>query len=349
VAPRQPLDALSRSARSLRDVVGELSCALAEDDEEGAAYARDGLARLARDALGDDRLAFEPAEAPGPDLLLAGPDLLLAGLARDLALSGALLSAEAGDPGGLREAESALDRLEGALAAPGRLGFEDAGGRSPDLPSAITALRRQCADCLDHIAERTAGVAAAALTELPGVGTLAEHLKRLGDDLGLGAVTGTLARLAVRVLERALTALRGLVTAPLLERVGRAVAGYADGLEQNKGAGALLMAGLLGVERTKRELTARLAADGLDSARLERATAELTELSARFGRRMDLLALAVSLGAAVAALLASPLAAGAVAALLMAAAVVTAADHADAWRRPVLVRGVRVLVEEATA
>ncbi|GAA0913349.1 hypothetical protein [Nonomuraea longicatena] len=344
MAPRQHLEALSRSARSLRDLVGELSSALAEDDDEGAAYARDGLTRLARDTLGEDRLGFEPADAPGP----ADPGFLLASVARDLALSGALLSAEAGDPGRLHEAESALDRLEGALTAPGRLGFEGSGGRSPDLPSAITALRLECAGCLDHIAERTAGVAAAALTEIPFVGRLAEHVKRLGDDLGLGAAAGTLARLAVRVLERALTALRGLVTAPLLERAGRAVAGYADGLEQNKGAGALLMAGVLGVERTKRDLTARLAADGLDSARLDRATAELTELSDGFGRRMDLIALAVSLGAAVAAWLASPLAAGAVAALLLAAAVVTAADHADTWRRPVLVRGVRAVVEEAT-
>lgn len=354
---RQHLEGVARSARSLQDTVGELHAALTEGDEEGADYARDSLVRQARAALGDTgERGFEPAPAPDLDA-----DDLLALAVRDLALSEALLSAgkalgeEGGppEPGLLGPAARSLDTAAGALEAQTRaavrLGFEPADSPSADLPSAVEALKREAGACLDRIADRSAGVASSALTGIPIVGTLLEHAKKLTDDLGLDAVKGVLAKLGARALERALRTLRRLIPAPIVDRVWQAAADLADGMEQDKSAGPLLMGGLLGIEGIKTDLAGLLGGPGLDQSRLDAARADLAELGDRFGKRMDMVAAAVALSGAVLAALASPLVAGGVAALLLGVAVVLAADYADAWRLPVSVRGVRVVVEEATA
>lgn len=188
-----------------------------------------------------------------------------------------------------------------------------------------------------------------ALTSIPFVGKLTEQVKSFGDDLGLGAVKGTLAKLAVRALERALGTLRKLIHSALVERVWKAAAELADGLDRDKAAGPLLVGGLLGCEGVKQAIAARLEAAGLDQARLDTARGELADLGERFGKRMDLVAVMITAAAALLTAVASPLAAAGAAVLLLGVSLVLAADYADAWRLPVAVRGVRTVVEEATA
>ncbi|MFI9558147.1 hypothetical protein [Nonomuraea endophytica] len=374
---RQHLDGLARSARSLQDTVGELHAALTAGNERRAGYARDRLADQARAALGESgEYGFEPprpgSHAPEPD-----PDDLLAEAVRDLALSQALISAAAGlgeagasgdgggtsDGGGdtdgsggadaesgrLRMAGDSLGRLATALKPPDHFGFEAAASASPDLPTAIATLRQEAAACLDRIHERSAGVAGAALTKIPGVSTITTTVQEILDRFGVGALTGTLTKLAARALHKALTALHRLIPMEALDRVNTAVSQLADGLDKDKAAGPLLMSALLGAEGVRSALDERLSRDALDRARLDGARAELAELGDRFGKHMDMIAIAITVSTSLVAWLATPLAAGAVAALLLGVVLVLAADYADAWSLPVAVRGVRTVVEDATA
>ncbi|MFI6386559.1 hypothetical protein [Nonomuraea sp. NPDC050540] len=361
---RQHLDGLARSARSLQDTVGELHAALTAGDERRAGYARDRLAEQARAALGDSgAYGFEPPR-PGPHAPTPDPDDLLAGAVRDLALSQALISAAAdggeadgsgggvgvdGGSGRLRAAGDSLGRLAAALKPPDHFGFEAAASASPDLPTAIATLRQEAAACLDRIHERSAGVAGAALAKIPVVSTVATTTQEILDKLGVGALTGTLTKLAARALHKALTALHHLIPAAALDRVNAAVSQLADGLDKDKAAGPLLVSALLGTDGVRSALDERLGRDALDRARLDGARAELAELGDRFGKHMDVLAIAITVSTGLAAWLATPLAAGAVAALLLGVVLVLAADYADAWSLPVTVRGVRTVVEDATA
>ncbi|MFI6292428.1 hypothetical protein ACIBEJ_12635 [Nonomuraea sp. NPDC050790] len=360
---RQHLDGLARSARSLHDTVGELHAALAGGDERRAGYARDRLADQARTALGDSgAYGFEPPRAAGaPDPGPPDPGALLAEAARDLALSQALISAAQPDgreslprgpqgPGGaLRDARDSLGRLAAALEPSGDFGFEAATGASPDLPTAVAALRQEAAACLDRIHERSAGVASSALAKIPGVSTVTTTAQEMLDSLGVAAIAGTLTKLAAQALSKALTALHRLIPLGVLDRLNTAVSHLADGLGQDKAAGPLLVSALLGTDNVRAALDERLTGDTLERARLDGARAELAELGDRFGGQMDLLAIAITVSTGLVAWLASPPAAGAVAALLLGVVLVLAADYADAWPAPATVRGVRTVVEEATA
>ncbi|MBB5078237.1 hypothetical protein [Nonomuraea endophytica] len=368
---RQHLDGLARSARSLQDTVGELHAALTAGNERRAGYARDRLAEQARAALGETGSYGFERSRPGSHTPDPDPDDLLAEAVHDLALSQALISAAAdvgetdagegatrdggggggagSESGRLRVAGDSLGRLATALKPPDRFGFEAAASASPDLPTAIATLRQEAASCLDRIHERSAGVAGAALAKIPGVSTITTTAQEILDKLGVGALTGTLTKLAARALHKALTALHRLIPMEALDRVNTAVSQLADGLDKDKAAGPLLMSALLGTEGVRSALDERLARDALDRARLDGARTELAELGDRFGKHMDVLAIAITVSTAVVAWLATPLAAGAVAALLLGAVLVLAADYADAWSLPVAVRGVRTVVEDATA
>ncbi|MFE0150622.1 hypothetical protein ACFWY5_25975 [Nonomuraea sp. NPDC059007] len=256
--------------------------------------------------------------------------------------------ADAGS-GRLREAGDSLGLLATALKPPDHFGFEAATRASPDLPTAIATLRQEAAACLDRIHERSAGVAGAALAKIPVVSTVATTAQEILDKLGVGALTGTLTKLAARALHKALTALHHLIPAAALDRVNTAVSQLADGLDKDEAAGPLLVSALLGTDGVRSALDERLARDALDRARLDGARAELAELGDRFGRHMDVLAIAITVSTGLVAWLATPLAAGAVAALLLGVVLVLAADYADAWSLPVAVRGVRTVVEDATA
>ncbi|MFI6902751.1 hypothetical protein ACIBKY_15940 [Nonomuraea sp. NPDC050394] len=254
-----------------------------------------------------------------------------------------------GELGRLRVAGDSLGRLATALKPPDHFGFEAATNASPDLPTAIATLRQEAATCLDRIHERSAGVAGAALAKIPVVSTVTTTAREILDKLGIGALTGTLTKLAARTLHKALTALHRLIPAAALDRVNAAVSRLADGLDQDKAAGPLLVSALLGTDGVRSALDERLARDALDRARLDGARADLAELGDRFGRHMDVLAIAITVSTGLVAWLATPLAAGAVAALLLGVVLVLAADYADAWSLPVAVRGVRTVVEDATA
>ncbi|MEV4890123.1 hypothetical protein AB0K48_12105 [Nonomuraea sp. NPDC055795] len=254
-----------------------------------------------------------------------------------------------GGSGRLREAGDSLGLLATALKPPDHFGFEAATHASPDLPTAIATLRQEAAACLDRIHERSAGVAGAALAKIPVVSTVTTTAQEILDKLGVGALTGTLTKLAARALHKALTALHHLIPVAALDRVNAAVSQLADGLDKDKAAGPLLVSALLGTDGVRSALDERLGRDALDRARLDGARAELAELGDRFGKHMDVLAIAITVSTGLVAWLATPLAAGAVAALLLGVVLVLAADYTDAWSLPVAVRGVRTVVEDATA
>ncbi|MFI6815030.1 hypothetical protein ACIBG7_21680 [Nonomuraea sp. NPDC050328] len=360
---------LARSARSLHATVGELRGALAGRDEEALAYARDSLARLAAAALDPSRpLGFEQA-APAPGA--GGPvdDEVLAGALHDLALSEALLSADralkTGDIVPLDLAAARVGQAAGLLESrakePAEHGFSAPVVRSPDLATAVAAVRERAGGCLDSIAERSAGVAWDSLTSIPFAGSLVEGARQLGDRIGIGPVQGQFATLAVKALERALAGLGRLLPAEAVERARQAVAEFGAGLEREVKATVLLMGRVLRCEPTKTDLGRRLdqageTAGGPDVVeRLDRAAGELVELETRFRKRMDQIAGLIALCGAVlgglAVALAAPVVAGlatAAGALLLAVCVVLAADYADAWPLTTGVRGVRLIVEAAT-
>ncbi|MFI6496251.1 hypothetical protein [Nonomuraea typhae] len=347
---RQHLDDLARSARSLQDTVSELHTALTEGDEQGAGYARDHLAEQARRALGE---TGERGFEPGADAAGAGDVLAVA--ARDLALSEALFRAAEGEGGRppdlerLRAAEDTLAGLAAALEGPVRRGFEPAAAASPDLPTAVANLRHEGAACLELICERSGGAVTGALVKLPVVGTLAAGADELLSSLGLATPAEQLTKWGVRLLEKALTLLYRLIPSDLLDRLRAAVTRLADGLTRDRTPGGLLMDAVLGADGLRRTLGARLDREALDRAKLDAARAELGGLGERFGQRMDLLSFTIAVSAGLVSTLVTPLAAGGVAALLLAVVVVLAADYADAWALPAAVRGVRTVVEEATA
>ncbi|WP_330308149.1 MULTISPECIES: hypothetical protein [unclassified Streptomyces] len=360
------------AARSVLSASRYLRDAL-EQGQGAVGYAVQELEAAALEAMGQTGSGGVRHFEAGEELAMGRPEGLddsVTAAFCQLSLAGSLFAAsEAVGEGGGSPDPTALDHSIGELQAvtlvleratgsdPSlALGVEDATAVSADAETAAARVRREAAATLNVIAERAAGVVGDVVAELSRNRVpVAEWLDGLGRTLRLQEAGGTLLRLALRAVERALAALSRLVSGEVLERVREDTAGLLERLATGTAPGAVVVSGLLGFQGVERDIDSCLAGTGLDRDRLDGAAASLLDLTRRYDRTADMLAgAAAALVGVVGWLLGLaggavhlPMVLGGGGVLILAGAFVLAADYSDAWNLPSGVTGVRSIVRGA--
>lgn len=254
---------------------------------------------------------------------------------------------------GLRDTATSLaDREESDTTR----SFESAVVTSPDLASATATLRKTVAETLESITQQTSVALASPFRAAAGLAPEAARKawESVTERLQVGDLGGRLTRLGIRALLSAIDALRRLVPGQWLAAARVKLVELRDRLEEHGGTDAAV-GWLLGVEALRAETDAIAGRAGLDIARLDTASLDLTALSARYTSAMDVVGLIqagiAGLGLVKLVGLAVPhLTAVLVGAELLVGAVVIvlALDYVDSTVAPSWVRGARTIIREAS-
>jgi hypothetical protein len=254
---------------------------------------------------------------------------------------------------GLRDTATSLaDREESDTTR----SFESAVVTSPDLASATATLRKTVAETLESITQQTSVALASPFRAAAGLAPEAARKawESVTERLQIGDLGGRLTRLGIRALLSAIDALRRLVPGQWLAAARVKLVELRDRLEEHGGTDAAV-GWLLGVEALRAETEVIAGRAGLDIARLDTASLDLTALSARYTSAMDVVGLIqagiAGLGLVKLVGLAVPhLTAVLVGAELLVGAVVIvlALDYVDSTVAPSWVRGARTIIREAS-
>lgn len=364
----QPTMLVAQAGRELRAVLGDPD-RVAEAAERLATTAEASIAQL--DRAGAERgigVALVPEDA----------ETLLAATLGQLEVAGTMFAAsevvgehETGEPGHaepgvLDEPLRRLDATVALLAEPQPLATQGIGAQaataSTTVAEAVAALRRQLGRTVEDIIARSTAVIGDSLTGIRdrGPDAVRKAWDMVNERLHLDRIGGKLARLGLRAFRSALDMLARIVPGGWLggirEQVDRMIASV-----DRRGAGKTVVAMAIGADRLSDQ---QLDRSGLDMAKLDRGTADLAGLGAKYGKLMDLCGgIGTAIGFAVKLTAVLRLALPQLAVLIMAAhllvigsVIVLGRDHVDAGPDldagrdgPGLVRGVRTIVGEATA
>ncbi|GLI00496.1 hypothetical protein [Phytohabitans aurantiacus] len=254
---------------------------------------------------------------------------------------------------GLRDTATSLADREEADAT---RHFESAVVTSPDLPTAAATLRTTVAETLDSITKQTSVALASPFRAAAGLAPEAARKawESVTERLQIGDLGGRLTRLGIRAVLSAIDALGRLVPGQWLVTARVKLVELRDRLEAHGGTDAAV-GWLLGVEGLRAEADAIAASPGLEIARLDTASLDLTALTARYTSAMDVIGLIqagiAGLGLIKLVGLAVPhLTAVLVGAELLVGAVVIvlALDYVDSTVAPSWVRGARTIIQEAS-
>ncbi|MEH1125491.1 hypothetical protein [Micromonospora sp. CPCC 206061] len=254
---------------------------------------------------------------------------------------------------GLRDTATSLTDREEADAT---RSFESAVVTSPDLATATATLRKTVAETLDSITQQTSAALASPFRAAAGLAPEAARKawESVTERLQVGDLGGRLTRLGIRALLSAIDALRRLVPGHWLATARVKLVELRDRLEAHGGTDAAV-GWLLGVGAVRAETDAIAVRPGLEIARLDTASLDLTALSARYTSAMEMVGLIqagiAGLGLIKLVGLAVPhLTAVLVGAELLVGAVVIvlALDYVDSTMAPSWVRGARTIIREAS-
>lgn len=313
---------------------------------------------LSRQGFDSDGVVAE-AESLDEALVLIAGELDMANVA--LAADGVIAGRQQPD-----DLDAALNNLSGtnaelraALSPPVAQGFDAEQTRSADLPTAIAAIRAAAESTVDQIAARGGELAKTVLASLPELAPKIkdawdEVKKRLNLDV-LGDQVGRFAKIALRLLASALDRLARLIPAKFVAATRDSVQNLATRLDAHEPAVAAF-GWAVGVEGLKKTTAERLGRDGLEVSKLDRGTDLLGALATRHERYMGIASgvtaalglfhrfsgLLLPIAAQVAVVTVS-------AHLLVLIAVVTiSADFLDTGTNIGVVRGARLIIQEAT-
>jgi hypothetical protein len=357
-----PAMLVAQAGRDLRDALG---------DPDRSARAADRLAAMAESSL--DQLDRAGAQRVAAGVAYVGEDAeaLLAVTLSQLGVAGTMLAASEAvgehgpaEPSALDEPLRTLDTTVALLVAPPpAVSGIAALTPSATVTEAVTSLDRQLDRTVDDLINRSTKVIGGAVTGIHdrGPGELRKAWDTLNEKFYLKEFGGKLARIGLRAFRGALTLLARIVPDKWLAGIRASVDRLIMSIDE-RGPGKAVVGAAIGAERlVDRKWFDQSTLDALDTAKLDKATAELTELTTKYGKLMDLcggIGTAIGLAAKFSAVL--RLALPQLAVLIMAAhvlvigsVIVMGRDHVDAGLDPGddgrgLVRGVRTIVTEAT-
>lgn len=342
---------VAQAGRDLRDALG---------DPDRVARAVERLAGTAETSIGQ----LEAAPAEGIALVPDDTEALLAAALSQLGVAGTMFAASEAvgehgpaEPTALDEPLRRLDATVALLSRPPVQGIATP-PPSATAADALAALRRQLGRTVDELISRSTKVISGSLTGIHDRGPteVRKAWDMINDKLHLDEIGGKLARIGLRALRSALGMLARIVPASWLAGI-RANVDHLIESTDRRGPAKALVGAAIGADR--------LAAPDndpstLDTAKLDRGTADLAELTAKYGKLMDLcggIGTAVGLAAKLAGTL--RLAVPQLGVVILAAhvlviggVVVLGRDHADAGLDPGeqgrgMVRGVRTIIGEA--
>lgn len=276
-----------QAGRDLRAALGDPD-RLAEAAQRLADTAETTIARL-------DRVAVTSV-VPGVGQVPEDAAELLAATLSQLGVAGTMFAAsdavgEQGpaEPSALDEPLRRLDATVSLLIQPLPPTPQGivAAARSASVPEAVAALEKQLARTVDDIVARSTKVIGGSLSGIHDKGPQAvrEAWDMINEKLHLDQIGGKLAKLGLRAFRAALAMLSRIVPAAWLtsvrERVDRLIASVDKG-----GPGKAVVGIVLGADALAEPT--RLDQSTLDTERLDKATADLAELAAKYGRLMDL-------------------------------------------------------------
>ncbi|MEU5891493.1 hypothetical protein ABZ835_32295 [Streptomyces sp. NPDC047461] len=243
----------------------------------------------------------------------------------------------------LTETSEELDALAKVPVA----GFAPPVAPSPTVGAATERLRRQSADSLSAMAERTLGLVGVVLDRAAGwpKPVADDALVCVGAGGRPGAWLGELAALTRRVLLWVLDRLDRLLPVRLLPQARRRARQLVEAEDRHAAIRVVL-----GVTDARLDVDRLLSGPGLDRDRLDRATAELLGLDERFDTAMRWVRLSVGAITVVAELsraLDPLLTSAALYMTVLCATVVVTRDYVDSGRGLGLVHGVRSVVADA--
>jgi hypothetical protein len=358
-------------ARSIRSVAAAAELVRESLAATGTAdsYAVEALERTAATHIDDvasrARQGFELDLTGSPDRATQTEAAVLAAVVSNLAVGETLLAAgravgegaDPADPAYLSDAladldltASSLERLDAASVAVSQ-GF-DAAPAAADPAGAADRLRIGVEQALEQIAQSASEVSTRALLESTAIvpDKIRELVAQLGERIDLGEYVGTLVRLGLRAVERALDLFARLFPEEMLRRASADVLALHERLAAHE-PGPAVVGWLIGVDSVGARLEEILERH-TEPARLDAATVEVQRLSARFARLMDLAADIVRLTAGAGALLALvglavphlPLLIAGALVMIVAGVVLLAGDYVDARNDLGFVPGVRVVI-----
>jgi hypothetical protein len=357
-----PAMLVAQAGRDLRDALG---------DPDRRARAADRLAATAESSL--DQLDRAGAQRVAAGVAFVGEDAeaLLAVTLSQLGVAGTMFAASEAvgehgpaEPNALDEPLRTLDTTVALLVAPPpAVPGIAALTPSATVTEAVTALDRQLDRTVDDLINRSTKVIGGAVTGIHdrGPAELRKAWDALNEKFYLKEFGGKLTRIGLRAFRGALTLLARIVPDKWLAGIRASVDRLVMSVDE-RGPGKAVVGAAIGAERlADRTRFDQSTLDTLDPAKLDKATAELTELTTKYGKLMDLcggIGTAIGLAAKFSGVL--RLALPQLGLLIMAAhvlvvgsVVVMGRDHADAGLDPGddgrgLVRGVRTIVAEAT-
>jgi hypothetical protein len=345
---------VAQAGRDLRDALG---------DPDRVARAAERLAGTAETSLG--KLEAPPVEgiaAPADDT----ESMLAAALSR-LGVAGTMFAASEAvgehgpaEPSALDEPLRRLDATVALLTRPPVPQGIAAPPPSATSADALAALRRQLGRTVEDLVSRSTTVISGSLNGVHdrGPAEVRKAWDMINEKLDLDEFGGKLARIGLRALRGALAILARIVPESWLAGIRASVDHLIDTTDR-RGPAKAIVGAAIGADRL-----AEPAVDlsTLDTVRLDRGTADLAELTAKYGKLMDLCGgIGTAIGVAakltgVLRLTAPQLGVIILAAhvLVIGGVVVLGRDHADAGLDPGddgrgLVRGVRTILVEATA
>jgi hypothetical protein len=330
-------------------------------------YATDLLTRRLEASL----TTFGPAQTQGFDNLggtehAESVEDALTIAASQLSMAAVALAADVESGGPHPDFDVALDDLTATNATLKRLvspattqGFETATTASPDLASAVKNLTGATESTLDKISTDGANLCERVVKSLPEVLPAikntweaisnALHLDGLGDQLS------RLAKLSLRLVAAALDRLAAMIPGNFVTGARDRVAALATRLDDNEPAAAVF-GSILDVPGLQQDVGTRLKRGGLDKAKLDRGTGQVTALAEQYGRYIGIasnVAGALKVLHNFSGLLVGVVPQFAVATasahvLVLVAVVAISLDFLDTGTQIGVVRGVRLTIQDAT-